>query len=228
MTVINEGEDNRTLSVGGDDGVDKNETIVEYDADRLTWDPDIADYFEEVLAAVRGAKPTAGDQERTEATARQAKLVANWLEGELARHLNQEGLGIAECRLPPVVLGALIIRIEDETISGKTAKILFDALWEKALASAGGRLAASSLQDALQLVDELIETRGLRQLSDRGELQALVAEVVATHPQQAEQFRAGRSKVLGFFVGQVMKATGGKANPQQVNALLQEALRTPS
>ena len=230
MKKINEGEANETLSVGGDDGVDKNETIIEYDADRLTWDPDIADYFEEVLAAVRSAGPTAegGDQEGTEAVSRQAKLVANWIEGELARHLNQEGLGIAECRLPAVVLGALIIRIEDETVSGKTAKTLFDALWEKAAASADGRLAASSLQDALQLVDELIEARGLRQLSDRGELQALVAEVVAAHPQQAEQFRAGRTKLLGFFVGQVMKATGGKANPQQVNALLQEALHTPS
>ena len=230
MTEMRGGEAVRTFSVGGDDGVDRNKTFVEYDADRLTRDPDIADYFEAVLAAVRSAGPTAegGDEEGTEAISRQAKLVANWLEGELARHLNQEGLGIAECRLPPVVLGALIIRIEDETISGKTAKILFDALWEKAAASADGRLAASSLQDALQLVDELVEARGLRQVSDRGELQALVAEVVAAHPQQAEQFRAGRTKLLGFFVGQVMKATGGKANPQQVNALLQEALRTPS
>ena len=199
--------------------------LAEYDADRLTRDPDIADYFEAVLAAVRGAKPTAGDQERTEATARQAKLAANWILGELARHLNQEGLGIAECRLPPVVLGALIIRIEDEIVSGKTAKTLFDALWEE---SGAGRPATTELASALQLVDGMIETRGLRQVSDRGELQALVAEVVAAHPQQAEQFRAGRTKLLGFFVGQVMKATGGKANPQQVNALLQEALRTPS
>ena len=230
MTEMREGEAVRTFSVGGDDGVDRNKTFVEYDADRLTRDPDIADYFEAALAAVRGAGPTAegGDQGGTEAISRQAKLVANWIEGDLARHLNQEGLGIAECRLPAEALGALIIRIEDETISGKTAKTLFDALWEKAAASADGRLAASSLQDALQLVDELIEARGLRQLSDRGELQALVAEVVAAHPQQAEQFRAGRTKLLGFFVGQVMKATGGKANPQQVNALLQEALRTPS
>ena len=201
--------------------------LAEYDADRLTGDPDIADYFEAVLAAAYNAEPTAGDQEGREATARQAKPAANWILGELARHLNQEGLGFAECRLPAAALAALITRIEDQTISGKTAKTLFDALWEKAVASAGGRLAASSLQDALRLVDEVTESRGLRQLSDRGELQALVAEVVAAHPKQAEQFRAGRSKLLGFFVGKVMAATGGKANPQQVNALLQEALRTP-
>ena len=228
ITERNEGEADKTVSVGGDDGVDRNKTFVEYDADRLTRDPDIADYFEAVLAAVRSAEPTTGDQEGREAISRQAKLAANWILGELARHLNQEGLGFTECRLPAAALGALITRIEDETISGKTAKTLFDALWEKAVADAGGELAASSLQDALQLVDELIETHGLRQVSDRGELQALVAEVVAAHPQQAEQFRAGRTKVLGFFVGQVMKATGGKANPQQVNALLQEALHAPS
>ena len=204
--------------------------LAEYDADRLTRDPDIADYFEAVLTAVGSAKPIAkgGDQERREATARQAKLAANWILGELARHLNQEGLGFAECRLPAAALGALITRIEDQTVSGKTAKILFDALWDEAAAGADERPAASSVQEALQLVDGLIEARGLRQLSDRGELQALVAEVVAAHPKQAEQFRAGRDKVLGFFVGKLMAATGGKANPQQVNALLREALRAPS
>ena len=137
-------------------------------------------------------------------------------------------MGFAECRLPAAALGALITRIEDQTVSGKTAKILFDALWDEATAGADERPAASSVQEALQLVDGLIEARGLRQLSDRGELQALVAEVVAAHPKQAEQFRAGRDKVLGFFVGKLMAATGGKANPQQVNALLREALRTPS
>ena len=230
FTEIKEGEASRTFSVGGDDRVDRNKTFVEYDADRLTRDPDIADYFEAVLAAVGSAKPIAkgGDQEGREATARQAKLAANWILGELARHLNQEGLGFAECRLPAAALGALITRIEDQTVSGKTAKILFDALWDEATAGADERPAASSVQEALQLVDGLIEARGLRQLSDRGELQALVAEVVAAHPKQAEQFRAGRDKVLGFFVGKLMAATGGKANPQQVNALLREALRTPS
>ena len=223
------GKADRTVNVPGDDRVDK--TIVEYDADRLTRDPDIAAYFEAVVAAVRSAKPTVAggrDQDGREATARQAKLAANWILGELTRHLNQEGLGFAECKLPAAALGALIVRMEDQTISGKTAKTLFDALWEGAAAGADGPSAASGLADALKLVDGMIEARGLRQLSDSGELKALVAEVVAAHPQQAEQFRAGRDKVLGFFVGKVMAATGGKANPQQASALLREALHTPS
>ena len=205
--------------------------IAEYEADRLTQDPDAADYFEEVVAVVRSAKPAVEDgqgRKGRELAARQAKQAANWILGELARHLNQEGLSFAECRLPAAVLGALIVRTEDQTITGKTAKTLFDALWEETVAGAEGRPAASGLADALQLVDGMIEARGLRQLSDGGELRALVAEAVAAHPQQVEQFRAGREKVLGFFVGKVMAATGGKANPQQVNALLREALAPPS
>ena len=209
--------------------------IVEYEADRLTQDPDTADYFEEVVAVVRSAKPAVeGGQVRNErqAVARQAKQAANWILGELARHLNLEGLDFAECRLPAAVLGALIARLEDQTITGKTAKTLFDALWEGAAqrtaTGAEGRPAASGLADALKLVDGMIEVRGLRQLSDSGELKALVAEAVAAHPRQVEQFRAGREKVLGFFVGKVMAATSGKANPQRVNALLREALAPPS
>ena len=219
------GKADRTISIPGDDRIDK--TIVEYDADRLTRDPDIAAYFEEVVDAVRRAKRAVedgGDQDGREATARQAKLAANWILGELTRHLNQEGLDFAKCKLPAAALGALIVRIEDQTISGKTAKILFDALWEGAAVGADGRPAAGGLADALKLVDGMIEARGLRQLSDSGELKALVAEVVAAHPQQAEQFRAGRHKVLGFFVGQVMRASSGKANPQQMQALLRDAL----
>ena len=205
-------------------------SLAEYDADRLTRDPDIADYFEAVLDAIRDAKPTAdGEGKRSEvgreALAANPKLAANWVLGELARHLNQEGLGFRRSKVSAQELGALIRRIKDGTLSDKTAKTLFDALWEEAGA---GRPATTELADALQLVDGMVEARGLRQVSDRDELQALVAEVVAAHPQQAEQFRAGRTKLLGFFVGQVMKATGGKANPQQVNTLLQEALRTPS
>ena len=203
-------------------------SLAEYDADRLTRDPDTADYFEDVVAAVRGAKPAAAgedDEGGSEAIAADAKLASNWVLGELARHLNQEGLGFRQSKVSAQELGVLIRRIKDETLSTKTAKTLFDALWEEAGA---GRPAATELADALQLVDAMIEARGLRQLSDSDELKALIAEVVAAHPKQAEQFRAGRDKVLGFFVGKVMAATGGKANPQQANALLREALRPPS
>ena len=216
----------RTFHVEGNDRVDK--TIVEYEADRLTRDPDTADYFEDVVVAVRGTKPPAEgerDEGEREALAADAKLASNWVLVEVTRHLNQEGLGFRQAKVSAQELGVIIRRIKDGTLSTKTAKTLFDALWEEAGA---GRPAATELADALQLVDAAIEARGLRQLSDSGELKALVAEVVATHPKQAEQFRAGRDKVLGFFVGKVMAATGGKANPQQANTLLREALRPPS
>ncbi len=105
-------------------------------------------------------------------------------------------------------LAGLITRLKDDTLSSKTAKTLFEGLW----AGEGG-------------VDEIIDARGLKQVSDTGELKAIVDRVVADNPDQVEQFRAGKDKVLGFLVGQVMKATQGKANPKQVNELLREALK---
>ena len=162
----------------------------EYDAGWLTSDPDVADYFE--------AAAEAGND---------AKLAANWITGELAKHLNREGLAIGDAPVAAKDLGALIRRINDGTLSGKTAKTLFDALWR----GEGG-------------VDEIIEARGLRQISDSAALAAVIAEIVADHPAQAEQFRAGKQKVLGFFVGKVMQATRGKADPKQANELIVEAL----
>ena len=163
-----------------------------YDAAWLTGEPDIADYFE---AAARASED--------------ARLAANWITGEVARNLNREGLAIGDCPVSAADLGALIARIKDGTLSGKTAKTLFDALW------AGDERG----------VDEIIEVRGLRQISDTGELRSVVEEVVATHPAQVAQFRTGKRKVLGFFVGQVMKATRGKADPKRINELIVEALR---
>ncbi len=136
-----------------------------------------------------------------------AKLAANWTMGELSAALNREELSIAECPVSASQLGDLIKRIVDETISSKIAKTVFEALWQ-----AEGE------------VDEIIERRGLRQVSDAGELNAIIAGIVGENPEQAAQFRAGKDKVLGFFVGQVMKATQGKANPKQVNELLRNAL----
>ncbi len=169
--------------------------LSKYDAAWLTNDPDIADYFE---AAARVGED--------------AKLVANWITGEVARNLNRQGLSIGECPVAAVDLGRLVARIKDGTLSGKTARTLFDALWAGAGRGAGG-------------VDEIIEARGLRQISDSGELEAVVGEIVAANPAQADRFRAGKRKVLGFFVGQVMKATRGKADPRQVNELIVKALR---
>ena len=169
--------------------------LSEYDASFLTQDPDMAAYFEATADA-------AGD----------AKLAANWVMGELSAALNRDELDAADCPLPPEALGNLIQRIKDGTISGKIAKGLFDTLWKNA--------AAGEAVD----VDATIEAEGLTQVSDTGEIAGIIEEIVAANPGQVEQFKAGKEKVLGFFVGQVMKATQGKANPQVVNQLLREVL----
>jgi aspartyl-tRNA(Asn)/glutamyl-tRNA(Gln) amidotransferase subunit B len=136
-----------------------------------------------------------------------AKLAANWVIGELSGALNKEGIGIGDSRVSAEALAGLLARIRDNTISGKIAKEVFAAMWQ-------------GEGDA----DQIIESRGLTQISDAGELDKIVAGVIADHPAQAEQYRAGKEKVLGFLVGQVMKATGGKANPGQVNGLLKKKL----
>ena len=164
--------------------------LSEYDAGRLTREPEVADYFE---AAADGSD---------------AKRVANWVMGELTANLNREGLDIGASPVTAAALGRLVARIEDQTLSSKTAKTVFEALW-----NGEGE------------VDAIIEARGLKQMQDTGQLARLIDDIVAKHPQQAQQFRAGRDKLLGFFVGQVMKATGGKANPRQVNELLRKTLR---
>jgi len=136
------------------------------------------------------------------------KAAANWVMGEWSAALNRNELSPRQTPVTPVQLGRLIGRIEDGTISGKIAKSLFEALWTEPGAD----------------VDALIASRGLTQLSDESELERLIDAVVVANPEQVAQFRAGKEKVLGFFVGQVMKATQGKANPQRLNALLRERL----
>jgi len=135
------------------------------------------------------------------------KLAANWVQGELMGALNREGVDIAESRIAPDALALLLRRISDGTISGKIAKEVFEAMW-------------TSDTDA----DQIIESRGLRQITDSGELEQAVDEVIAANPDQVREFRSGKDKLLGYFVGQVMKATGGKANPGQINKLLREKL----
>ena len=136
------------------------------------------------------------------------KAAAHWMMGDVAAALRRDETEIADIPVTAERLGGLLRRVADQTISGKIAKSLFDLLWR------------GDGQD----VDALIESRGLRQLNDTDALAALVAETVASHPAQAADYRAGKAKLLGFFVGQVMKATGGKANPRQVNDLLRAAL----
>jgi aspartyl-tRNA(Asn)/glutamyl-tRNA(Gln) amidotransferase subunit B len=145
--------------------------------------------------------------ETVAASAGDAKLAANWVIVELGGLLNRTERTIDRAPVSAADLGLLIARIRDQTISSKIAKNVFEIMVEE-----GGS------------ADAIIEARGLRQVSDSGELEAMVDEVIAASPEQVEQYRAGKTKVMGFFVGQIMKASGGRANPQQVNELLRERL----
>ncbi len=136
-----------------------------------------------------------------------AKLVANWLLSELLAHLNKANLSMAECPVSAETLGTLVKRIKDGTISGKIAKQLFEHVWEQEGS-----------------VDELIEKKGLKQISNPDEVRAQVESIIAQFPQQLADYRGGKDKLFGFFVGQVMKATKGKASPELVNQLLKELL----
>ncbi|SDM13559.1 aspartyl/glutamyl-tRNA(Asn/Gln) amidotransferase subunit B [Oryzisolibacter propanilivorax] len=138
----------------------------------------------------------------------QPKLASNWVMGEISRRLNAEEIGMEQVRVPAAQLAALIGRIQDGTISHNAARQVFEALW-----SGEG-----------QEVDALIEAKGLKQMSDTGALEAIVDEVIAANAANVEQYRAGKDKAFNALVGQVMKASRGKANPQQVNALLKSRL----
>jgi aspartyl-tRNA(Asn)/glutamyl-tRNA(Gln) amidotransferase subunit B len=135
------------------------------------------------------------------------KLAANWVTAELGGYLNKEAKDITESPVSADQLGGLLARIKDNTISGKIAKEVFAAMW----AGEGS-------------ADEIIDKKGLKQITDTGEIEAMVDEVLANNPKQVEEYKAGKEKMLGFFVGQIMKQTGGKANPGQVNQLLKKKL----
>ena len=165
-----------------------------YDADVLAASRELADYFEAVAAAC-------GD----------AKIAANWVQVELLGQLNRGELKLGACPVSAPDLGGLIRRILDNSISGKIAKQVFEAMWQ-------GEGSA----------DQIIEARGLQQMSDSGELAGLVDQVITANAGQVEQYQAAdeerRKKLLGFFVGQVMKLSKGQANPQLVNELLAKKL----
>jgi aspartyl-tRNA(Asn)/glutamyl-tRNA(Gln) amidotransferase subunit B len=166
--------------------------LSDYNAELLTGNRDTALFFEAALA---------------ESPELSAQLV-NWILGDLAGALNKAGLEISDSSIKPAMLTQLLARIADNTISGKIAKEVFDAMWQ-------GEGSA----------DDIIEARGLKQITDSGAIETLIDEVIAVNPEQVEQFRAGKEKVLGFFVGQVMKQSQGKANPGQVNAILRDKLK---
>ncbi len=140
----------------------------------------------------------------------EGKLAANWVMGDLLGALNKAGVEIQDCPVSAEKLRLLVQRIEDKTISGKIAKEIFEEIFHQ-----GGE------------IDAIIDSRGLRQITDASAIAAMVDEIIAANPGQVAGFRAGKDKLLGFFVGQVMKASQGKANPDQVNALLLERLQKP-
>ena len=171
------------------------------DAAHLTASPEVARYFETAVAALPPG------------TVHGAKLVANWIQGEVAAALHRDGLDIAAAPVRPGTLAGLIARIADGTISGKIAKEVFDALWSGEGGAAGDDGA-----------DRIIAARGLKQISDAGALATLVDQVLADHPAIVAEFHAGKEKAFNALVGKAMAATRGKANPAQVNALLKQKL----
>ncbi|MEE4291003.1 MAG: Asp-tRNA(Asn)/Glu-tRNA(Gln) amidotransferase subunit GatB [Cycloclasticus sp.] len=163
-----------------------------YDSEVLTTQRAMADYYEDAVNFSDG----------------EAKLVANWVMGELSAALNQHNVDIVNSPVSAERLGGLVKRIADQTISGKIAKQVLELMW-------------SSEHSA----DELIEREGLKQISDTGALEKMIDQLMADNMDQVEQFRAGKTKMIGFFVGQLMKQTQGKANPQELNKLLQSKLK---
>jgi aspartyl-tRNA(Asn)/glutamyl-tRNA(Gln) amidotransferase subunit B len=167
-----------------------------YDAAALTASRELADYFE---AAAEGASGAV------------AKLVANWISGPLSARLNDDGGDIAGSRVSARQLRRLVERIADGTISNKIARDVFDAVWA---GEATGDDAA----------DKVIEARGLKQISDSGALERIADDIIAANAQQVADYRSGKEKAFNSLVGQVMKATKGKANPQQVTDILKRKL----
>jgi aspartyl-tRNA(Asn)/glutamyl-tRNA(Gln) amidotransferase subunit B len=165
--------------------------LSDYDAGVLTSSKELAQYYETVVGKLGS----------------QSKLAANWVMGELSGALNKDNLEVTQSRVDAGALAGLLTRIVDNTISGKIAKEVFEAMWT------GGRCA-----------DAIIEAKGLKQITDTSAIERAIDDVMARNPGQLAEYRSGKDKLFGFFVGQVMKATGGKANPGQLNELLKRKL----
>ncbi|KDR29578.1 glutamyl-tRNA amidotransferase [Caballeronia grimmiae] len=170
--------------------------LTPYDAGVLTSSKAMAAYFEAVVAR---------------AGANQAKIAANWLMGDVSAQLNRESLDISESPVSAAQLALILQRIADGTISNKIAKDIFQSIWEEKATDEGA-------------ADRIIEAKGLKQISDTGALEAIIDEVLAANQKSVDEFRAGKEKAFNALIGQAMKATKGKANPQQVNELLKKKL----
>jgi aspartyl-tRNA(Asn)/glutamyl-tRNA(Gln) amidotransferase subunit B len=176
--------------------------LAPYDANVLTSSKAMADYFETVVSKLGDL----GDN-----VAPQAKSAANWIMGDVSAQLNREGLDIAASPVSAAQLALLLRRIADGTISNKIAKDIFLAIWEE---KATDEAAA----------DRIIEAKGLKQISDTGALDAIIDEVMAANQKSVDEYRSGKEKAFNALIGQAMKATKGRANPQQVTELLKKKL----
>jgi aspartyl-tRNA(Asn)/glutamyl-tRNA(Gln) amidotransferase subunit B len=165
--------------------------LSDYDAGVLTASREMAAFYETVVLELGG----------------QPKLAANWVMGDLSGALNKENLDVTQSRVSAEALAGLLARITDNTISGKIAKEVFEAMWAEGATA-----------------DTIIEAKGLKQITDTSAIEQAIDEVMAKNPGQLAEYRSGKDKLFGFFVGQVMKATGGKANPAQLNDLLKKKL----
>ena len=174
--------------------------LSQYDAEQVSVSKAHAEYFETAVSAM--SQPD-------------AKMVANWMMSDIAAALNKEGLELADCPVAAVRLAQLLAKIQDKTLSNKLAKEVFGAVWAGEQAEQG---------DAQ--IDAIIDTRGLKQVSDSGAIEAIVDEVMNANVSVVEEYRAGKEKSFGFLVGQVMRASKGKANPAQVNEILLSKLKT--
>jgi aspartyl-tRNA(Asn)/glutamyl-tRNA(Gln) amidotransferase subunit B len=194
--------------------------LPEYDATQLTQSKAMAAYFEEAAKACG-----------------QAKLASNWIMGELSRRMNADNLDFSQVqqRISAVHLATLISRINDNTINHNSARQVFEALWSAsphgtnvpltgvgAVATVGD--ISHDVTHAASVIDNIIEAKGLKQMNDTGELEKIIDEVLAANPKNVEEFKAGNTKALNGLVGPIMKASKGKANPAQVNALLVKKL----
>ncbi|MFZ2301724.1 MAG: Asp-tRNA(Asn)/Glu-tRNA(Gln) amidotransferase subunit GatB [Gallionella sp.] len=185
--------------------------LTAYDSNNLTASREMADFFEAALTSLLPppqSSPESGrGGERGNQSSIAAKLCANWLIGEVSAQLNRDGLDLAQCPVTPQQLSGMLARIVDGTISNSGAKEVFRTLWAE-----GGE------------ADAIIEAKGLKQVSDSGAIEALVDEIIVANADKVAEYRSGKDKLFGFFVGLAMKASKGKANPAQLNEVLKRKL----
>lgn len=185
--------------------LERDYSLSPYDASALTVDREIAGYFDATVVELPS----------------DPKLCANWVMGELSGYLNERGKSFDSSPLSPAQLGQLLQRVKDGTISGKIAKDVFKQMWNRS-GESGWKSRDWKLDE--NLADRIIESQGLKQISDSGELERLIDEVIAANAKSVEEFKAGKEKAFNALVGQVMKAAKGKANPAQVNEILKKKL----